>query len=100
MSMPLFQPPERLFPLAFSPSVPPDRPAVFLSFALRFRHNCVYFEDKETNDLRLDLVHEIVDSGLDVLPVIHRRGLDEVTAFEAESPAPVAFPFLRTCQYP
>ena len=51
-------------------------------------------DDEETNDLRLDLIHEIVNSGLEVLPVIHRWGLDETTAFEGESAVLDCFPAL------
>ena len=51
-------------------------------------------DDAETNDPRLDLVKEIVDSGLEVLAVIHRWGLDETTAFEVESAVMDCFPAL------
>ena len=51
-------------------------------------------DDEETNDLRLDLIHEIVNSGLEVLSVIHRWGLDETTAFEVESAVLDCFPAL------
>ena len=37
-------------------------------------------DDADTNDPKLELIKEIVDSGLEVLSVIHRWGLDETTA--------------------
>ena len=51
-------------------------------------------DDADTNDPKLDLVREIVNSGLDVLAVIHRWGLDETTAFEVESAVLDCFPNL------
>lgn len=51
-------------------------------------------DDAETNDPRLELVKEIVDSGLEVLSVIHRWGLDEATAFEVESAVMDCYPGL------
>jgi hypothetical protein len=42
-------------------------------------------DDVDTNDPKLALINEIRASGLEVIAVMHRWGLDEATAFEVES---------------
>ena len=42
-------------------------------------------DDADTNDPKLELINEIRASGLEVMYVMHRWGLDEATAFEVES---------------
>lgn len=51
-------------------------------------------EDAETNDPKSSVIREIIDSGLDVIYVIQRWGMDEKTAFEVESALIDSYPGL------
>lgn len=49
-------------------------------------------ENQDSNDLRLRRIREIKGSGLKVIHIIHRHGMDERTALEVESALIDAFP--------
>ncbi|MBA5791730.1 hypothetical protein H1R17_10945 [Flavobacterium sp. xlx-214] len=49
-------------------------------------------DDEETFDLKYQRIREIMRSGLDVIHIIHRHGLDSATAFHVEAALLDAFP--------
>jgi len=49
-------------------------------------------KDQDSNDLKLRRIREIKGSGLKVIHIIHRHGMDERTALEVESALIDAFP--------
>ena len=49
-------------------------------------------ENQDSNDLKLRRIREIKGSGLKVIHIIHRHGMDERTAMEVESALIDAFP--------
>ena len=49
-------------------------------------------KDQDSNDLKLRRIREIKGSGLKVIHIIHRHGMDERTAMEVESALIDAFP--------